>query len=227
MTQKAKANFERAQTTYLRFKTGHESAGSASPFSQQVDNRKKLFEEAKAAYHPAQADEKRQELIAESIIAGENTIVAQLIEARNRAQLDLDRTIIRAPSDGTPVQVGIRRGTFAAALPLRPAMSFIPTEKIRIAARFWQNSLLRMKVGLEAEVILDAVSGHVFEGKLVDLQPAMAEGEIQAADALIATNRIAQHGFAIGIIEFEEDLNDYNLPLGIQGQAVALNYEDD
>ncbi|KZZ58682.1 hypothetical protein A3762_06705 [Oleiphilus sp. HI0125] len=212
----------------MRFKTDHESAGSASPFSQQqVDNRKKLFEEAETAYRAAQADEKRQELIAESKIAGENTVVAQLIEARNRAQLDLDRTIIRAPSDGTPVQVGIRPGTFAAALPLRPVMSFIPPEKRRIVARFWQNSLLRMKVGLEAEVILDAVPGHVFKGKLVNLQPAMAEGEFQAADALIAANRIAQHGFAIGIIELEEDLNDYNLPLGVQGQAVALNYEHD
>jgi len=44
------------QKTYLRFKTDHESAGSASPFSQQVDNRKKLFEKAKAAYRAAQAD---------------------------------------------------------------------------------------------------------------------------------------------------------------------------
>ena len=34
-------------------------------------------------------------------------------------------------------------------------------------------------------------------------------------------------GFAIAVIELDEDLNDYNLPLGVQGQAATLNYEHD
>ena len=134
---------------------------------------------------------------------------------------------MRAPSDGVPVQIGIRPGTFAAALPLRPVMTFIPYEKRRIAARFWQNSLLRLEIGLNAEVVLDAIPGRVFKGKVVSLLPAMAEGEFQSTGSLISADRISKHGFAIGIIELEENLDDFGLPLGVQGQAVALNYEHD
>jgi len=224
----AKAERDRTKTTYDRYKEGHEKGGPNSPFSQQqVDNRKQLFEAAQATLEAAQADERRLRLVTESKILGENTQVAQLQAARDKAALDLERTFIRAPVDGIPTQVTIRPGIRAASIPLRPVMTFVPKEKRRIAGLFWQNSLLRLEKGLDAEVILDAVPGHVFKGKVVDIIPAMAEGQVSASGALISAKMIAQHGFAIGIIELEEDLDDYNLPLGVQGQAVAINGEHD
>ena len=67
ITLKAKTALERAETTFRRYEQGHRSGGKNSPFSQQqVDNREKLFQEAKAAYQAAQAEEKRLALIAES-----------------------------------------------------------------------------------------------------------------------------------------------------------------
>jgi len=106
-------------------------------------------------------------------------------------------------------------------------MTFIPKEKRRFAGAFFQNSMMRLEIGLPAEVILDAVPGHVFTGKVVEVLPAMAEGEFQASGALVSSNIMMRPGFAIAVIELDEDLNEYNLPLGVQGQAVALNYEHD
>jgi multidrug resistance efflux pump len=225
---KAQANRERTQLTYQRYADGRAKGGVNSPFSQQeLDNRKKMFEAADASWQSAQANERKVRLLTESEIFGENTQVAQLKSALDKAQLDFDRTFVRAPTDGMPTQLALRPGMRAGILALRPVMSFIPKEKRRFAARIWQNSLLRLKKGLDAEVILDAVPGHVFLGKVVDILPAMAEGEFQGSGNLIQASRLTNHGFSIAIIELDEDLNDYNLPLGVQGQAVALNPEGD
>lgn len=225
---KAQANSDRTKLTYQRYADGQAKAGVNSPFSQQeLDNRKKLYEAADASLQTAKANERKVRLLTESEIYGENTQVAQLKAIKDKAQLDYDRTFVRAPTDGTPTQLALRPGMRAGILAVRPVMSFIPKEKRKFAARIWQNSLLRLKKGLDAEVILDAVPGHVFTGKVVDILPAMAEGEFQGSGSLIQANRLTNHGFSIAIIELDEDLNDFNLPLGVQGQAVALNPDGD
>jgi multidrug resistance efflux pump len=227
-TEKERANRDRTKASYLRFKAGHELGGDSSPFSeQQIINHKQAYEADEAALNRALADEKRLRLITESKILGENTQVAQLHAVLDKAKLDLERTFVRAPVDGIPTQLTIRPGVRATSFPLRPVIVFIPKEKRRIAAAFWQNSLLRLEKGLEAEVVLDAVPGKVFTGRLVDILPAMAEGEAQSAGSLIGGETLLRHGFVIGVIELDEDLSDYNLPLGVQGQAVALNYDHD
>ncbi|MFA0229691.1 hypothetical protein AB4491_11975, partial [Vibrio sp. 10N.261.45.A7] len=149
-------------------------------------------------------------------------------EVKRQAQLDYDNTVVRAPSDGVATQIALAPGFRVTTLPLRPSMVFIPTSNKRlIAGMFWQNSLQRMQPGLDAEVILDSAPGEVFTGKLVQVLPAMREGEVQANGTLLSARNITQHGFAIGIIELDQDLNQYNLPLGVQGQSVIINEKGD
>ena len=74
----------------------------------------------------------------------------------------------------------IRPGTYAAALPLRPVMVFIPEQKRQIVAQFRQNSLLRLKPGDEAEVVFNALPGQVFSGKLTSILPVVPGGSYQA-----------------------------------------------
>ncbi|WP_068547574.1 HlyD family secretion protein [Thalassotalea crassostreae] len=226
--QKAQAEYNRAKTENDRVQQGHKSAGANSPFTQQeLDNKLSRFKSAEATLATAKSEQRRLKLVTESKILGENTAVAQLQAVRDDAKLNYERTFIRAPVDGIPTQIAIRPGTRASQLPLAPVMSFIPTEKRQIAGVFFQNSLLRLEEGMPAEVVLDAVPGKVFTGTFVSLLPAMAEGQIQAYGSLMPASMIAKHGFVIGIIELDEDLNDYNLPLGVQGQAVVINTEND
>ncbi|TPH15911.1 HlyD family secretion protein [Litorilituus lipolyticus] len=224
---KARADRDRTRSTYFRYKEAHEDTDN-SPFTdQEVESRKQVYQADEAVLTKAIADEKRILIETQSLIGGEDSQVAQLIAARNKAQLDLDRTIIRAPVDGIATQIAIRPGVRATSLPLRSVMTFVPKEKRHFAGAFFQNSMLRLEKGIDAEVILDAVPGHVFKGKVVDVLPAMAEGEIQANGQLISSALIQKPGFAIAIIELEESLDDYKLPLGVQGQAVAINHEHD
>ncbi|USD63674.1 HlyD family secretion protein [Vibrio sp. SCSIO 43140] len=233
---KAEANRDRTFTTFQRYKDAHTNGGDNSPFTDQdVDRQRELYAAAQAqldaavaAFTAAKADERRILLSTTSMINGENTRVAQLLETKHQAQLDFENTIIRAPSDGVATQVALAPGFRVVTLPLRPSMVFVPTSnKRQIAGMFWQNSLQRMKPGLNAEVILDSAPGKVLTGKLVQVLPAMREGEVQANGTLMSARSLAQHGFAIGIIELDRDLNQYSLPLGVQGQAVVINEDND
>jgi len=225
---KAKADRDRNSSNYQRYLNGSENAGVNSPFTEQeLENRKQIFSASESKLLAALSEEKRVKLIADAEILGLNPQVAQLQAQLDKALFDLESTRVLAPADGMATQVGLRPGVRAASLPLRPVMTFIPNEKRVFAGLFWQNSLLKMTKGSEAEVILDSVPGHVFKGKLIQLLPAMAEGEFQVNGQLISANRLTAHGFAIGVIELEENLADYNLPIGVQGKAVVINHDSD
>lgn len=142
------------------------------------------------------------------------------------AKYDLERTVVRAPSDGIATQLALSPGMMAVPLPLRPAMVFIPDQEQIFAGSFWQNSLLKMKSGFMAEVIIDGVPGHVFQGKVKTVLPAMSEGDIQASGNLISANTLAAHGRAVAVIELEENLRDYNLPRGVQGKVAIISDTD-
>ncbi len=90
------------------------------------------------------------------------SLKAQLAEAK----YNLEQTIVRAPSDGYVTQVLIRPGTYAASLPLRPVMVFIPDQKRQIVAQFRQELLAATAPGDDAEVVFNALPGKVFSGKL-------------------------------------------------------------
>ncbi|TRX56795.1 HlyD family secretion protein [Thalassomonas sp. M1454] len=226
--KKAESERNRSKASYDRVKEANDSAGENSPFSQQeIENKYNFYLSAEATLDAAKSEQRRIKLITESKIQGENTKVAQLLAAKEKAQLDYDRTFIKAPVDGMASHIAIRPGTRATALPLAPVMTFIPTEKRRIAGLFFQNSVKRLEVGSSAEVIFDALPGQVFTGKLVSVMPAMSEGQVQAVGSLMSANNIMRHGFVIGVIELDEDLNEHNLPLGVQGQAVVINAEHD
>lgn len=152
--------------------------------------------------------------------------VDDLTSKLRSAEYNLERTVVVAPSDGTVTQLALRPGVMAVPIPLRPAMLFIPDQGRQIAASFWQNSLLRMKPGFQAEVIIDAVPGHVFKGSVKSVLPAMSEGDVQFSGNLISANRLTAHGRAIAIIELEENLQDYNLPRGVQGKVAIISDYD-
>ena len=68
----------------------------------------------------------------DSMVNGEQSQIVSLRAQLTEAKYNLEQTVIRAPSNGYVTQVLIRPGTYAAALPLRPVMVFIPEQKRQI-----------------------------------------------------------------------------------------------
>ncbi|MBB1437915.1 HlyD family secretion protein [Shewanella sp. SG41-4] len=218
--EQATADKDRTESVYRRYEDGRKKAGRNSPFTElELDNRRQLYIASSAQLDGALAEELRTRLAYESNIDGVNTKVAGLQAELAKAEYDLQQTVVRAPADGVVTQLALRKGVMAVPIPLRPALTFIPDERRYFAGAFWQNSLLRLKEGDEAEVIIDAMPGQVFKGKVAKILPAMAEGEIQFSGNLQSSSKLFQRGRVLVLIELEDDAIRQSLPAGVAGQV--------
>ncbi len=183
--ERAEADRDRTKSAYDRYAKGKKRGGANSPFTElELDNKRQLYLASEAQLTVAQAEELRVRLAFESNVDGVNTKVAGIQGQLEKALFDLEMTVVRAPADGVVTQMALRPGIVAVPMPLRSLMSFIPDEDRYFAGAFWQNSLLRLKEGDEAEVILDGAPGEVFIGKVAKILPAMAEGRSSQAARL-------------------------------------------
>jgi len=105
------------------------------------------------------------------------------------AEYNLIRTEVRAKSNGFVTQMMVYPGLYVIPMPLRPAMVFVQEDSYTYIAWYRQNSSKRLKVGYEAEIAFDALPGRVFSGEVIEVLPAMAEGEIQANGTMISLNQ--------------------------------------
>jgi multidrug resistance efflux pump len=216
---RATADRDRTKSAYARYEKGRKRGGANSPFTElELDNKRQLYLASEAQLTAANADELRVRLAFESNVDGVNTKVAGIQGELEKAQFDLDQTVVRAPADGMVTQLALRPGIVAVPMPLRSLLSFIPNDDRIFAGSFWQNSLLRLKEGDDAEVILDGAPGVVFKGKVTQILPAMAEGEVQSGGRLITSSIMTVRGRAIVVIELEDQDEVIKLfPAGVSG----------
>ncbi|RKF13210.1 HlyD family secretion protein [Alginatibacterium sediminis] len=219
-SESTEADRDRAKQSYERYETGRKKGGANSPFSElEVENRKQLFLSAEASLANSKAQERSAELAFKSNINGENTQVAILRAELDKALFDLEQTTVKAPVDGIVAQLTLRRGMMAVPAPLRPVISFVPSEDPVIIGAFWENSLNRLKEGDEAEFIVTALPGKVFKGKVKRIIPTISEGEYQAHGNLIGTSKLFMHSRAIVSITPDPEFAEYDFPLGISAQV--------
>ncbi|MFV2827743.1 HlyD family secretion protein, partial [Escherichia coli] len=138
------------------------SQAAVNPFSERdIDDARQNFLAQDALVKGSVAEQAQIQSQLDSMVNGEQSQIVSLRAQLTEAKYNLEQTVIRAPSNGYVTQVLIRPGTYAAALPLRPVMVFIPEQKRQIVAQFRQNSLLRLKPGDDAEVVFNALPGQV------------------------------------------------------------------
>jgi multidrug resistance efflux pump len=217
-TARASAQFDLAQQNYDR---------QAELFEKKIIAQATLetftrnLETARQSVAGARAEEERARLAYSSNIDGVNTTVARLSAELADAQYDLDQTVLRAPGPGFVTQVALRPGNYVTPLQMRPAMVFVNTDARdrELGAAFQQNSLQRVKAGDEAEVAFDAVPGRVFKGKVRLVIDAIAIGQIQASGTLVDFGERTAGGRALAVIDVEDDMSPYQIPLGAAGEV--------
>lgn len=219
--EQAKADADRNRQAYERVENlGPSAAGPGSVSQQEIDTKRGLFLAAEASAAAAEAEVVRARLAETSQIDGVNTTVARLQAELAAAQYDLDQTTVRAPTDGTVEQTILREGVMAVSLPLRPVMVFRHDEPPVFVAAFLQNSAQRLITGSEAEVVFPAVPGRVFKARVVRVQEAIAQGQVQATGSLLDPDLIKGHGRVLVALEIEdESLADFQIVPGTGGVA--------
>jgi multidrug resistance efflux pump len=221
-TQRVSAERDRLYKDYQRYLKG--SQARVNPFSESdIDNARQNYLAQDAMVKSSVAEQTQVKSQLDSVINGEQSQIVSLRAQLAEARYNLEQTVVRAPSDGYATQVLIRPGTYAAALPLRPVMVFIPEQKRQIVAQFRQNSLLRLEPGDEAEVVFNALPGQVFSGKLTSILPVVPGGSYQAQGTLQSLNIVPGTDGVIALVELAPNADVDALPDGIFAQVAIYS----
>ncbi|KFC00009.1 multidrug resistance efflux pump [Trabulsiella guamensis ATCC 49490] len=221
-TQRVSAERDRLYKDYQRYLKG--SQARVNPFSESnIDNARQNYLAQDAMVKSSVAEQAQVKSQLDSVLNGEQSQIASLRAQLAEARYNLEQTVVRAPSNGYATQVLIRPGTYAAALPLRPVMVFIPEQKRQIVAQFRQNSLLRLEPGDDAEVVFNALPGQVFSGKLTSILPVVPGGSYQAQGTLQSLNVVPGSDGVIALIELAPAADVDALPDGIFAQVAVYS----
>lgn len=118
---------------------------------------------AKLANAQASATQARAKLAAGAAVPGANPAIAAAQVARQKAALDLTRTVVRAPIDGTISQAD-RLQVGQMMITGLPAVSIVANGRSWVNANFKETDLNHMRIGQPAEVTFDAYPGLKLRG---------------------------------------------------------------
>jgi len=96
--------------------------------------------------------------------------VEQQKAAVARAELDLERATIKAPTDGIVSRKSAEPGQVIQ--PGQPLMTIVPLDRIWVTANFKETQIDQMRVGQTAEVEVDAYGGQTFKGRVESIAAA-------------------------------------------------------
>ncbi|WP_157217673.1 HlyD family secretion protein [Flavisphingomonas formosensis] len=133
------------------------------------------YDAARAALASAQAQQNSASASADAARAmlgvsdnGGHPQVEAAIAARDKAALDLRRTVIRSPMDGRVSQADkIQPGAMAIAM--FPGLSIVSNEGYWIDANFKETQLPRIRIGQRAEVEIDAIPGRTYKAHVTGI----------------------------------------------------------
>jgi len=137
----------------------------------------------------------------------DNALLRSAATALSKAELDMANTQVRARSAGLITDLRTDVGQFAAVG--TPVMTLIAIHDMWISADMTENNLGRVKPGTPVAIVLDALPGEIFEGRVRSVGYGVSVGQTPAPGTLPTVQnsrdwlRPAQR-FPV-IIEFSEE----------------------
>jgi multidrug resistance efflux pump len=163
----ALANLEKAEKDTSRLKRLYkEDPGTISTRRLEVSSA--TLDSSRAAVSAAEAGV-AQAIEAMGGAADEetNTILKVARTAVEKAELDLERTVIRASTRGVITDLRTEVGIYAGAG--APVMTQVSFHDVWIQAEYTENNLGRMKPGTPVEILFDVMPGKVYDGEVANI----------------------------------------------------------
>ncbi|MBR0743150.1 HlyD family efflux transporter periplasmic adaptor subunit [Bradyrhizobium japonicum] len=142
----------------------------------------------------------------------------QLSGQLEAAQWNLDKTIVRAPSDGYVTNLALRKGARVANLPLSPVMAFIDTSNTIIGVEINQIDARYVAPGQEVEATFKFAPGQIYSGKVESVLQAIATGQAQTSGIAVAPRAIEAAPFVVRV-KLDDAAFVNRLPAGSAGTA--------
>jgi RND family efflux transporter MFP subunit len=147
--------------------------------------------------------------------------VDQLRGQLEGAQWNLDKTTIRAPTDGYVTNVALRKGARVANLPLAPVMAFIDTSDTLIGVELAQNDARYVAPGQEVEVTFKFLPGQIFPARVESVLQAIATGQVQTSGLAVQPKQIEAAPFVVRV-KLDDARLAASLPAGTTGTAAIF-----
>ncbi|MFZ7241349.1 HlyD family secretion protein [Avibacterium avium] len=213
-----KATMEQKKREFERYQQLIKSKAASQ---SELDLKRKEYYTAKADYSVSLANLTKVENAFATKYENENANIAKAQAALKQAQFNLDSTVVVAPTDGFIAQNLLNVGMTATTLPIRPVMTFTHHQDRMYVAAFRQNSLLRLSVGDEAEIVFPAIPGKTFQAEIVSVLPAIGEHELQANGTLYTESFIKEEAKALVLLKMKSDMSAYSLPYGVSAEVAV------
>lgn len=165
----AQAQLERARADMTRVA---DLATDGSVSLRERDQARAALRAAEAQVVAAQAgrDIARQDVRSVGVSRqGLEAAVAAARAALRLAEIDMDNTLVLAPTDGQLGQIGVRQGQFVTAG--TQLVSLVPPQRW-VIANFKERQAGRMRPGQAASVTVDALGDRRFHGRVEQISPA-------------------------------------------------------
>ncbi|HEY2863366.1 MAG TPA: HlyD family secretion protein [Casimicrobiaceae bacterium] len=133
--------------------------------------------QARAGEVQASASERQIRQRMTGKVGTEYAPVAQIRAQLDNAKWELSQTTVVAPADGYAINLQLRPGSFTAAFPITPAMSFVE-ESYQVIALYQQNELHQVEPGNEAEFTLNAYPGRILKASVDSIVWAQGQGQV-------------------------------------------------
>jgi len=192
----------------------------------EADKTRASLANAKAQVESAEAglQQARKQL---GSTGNENSEVKSALLKLQKAQIDLERTVIRAPAIGGVTNFRLDEGFYAHAG--QPLLTFVSGEDVWIDAYFRENSIGNMKVGDRVEIALDYAPGRVFKGKVASMDWGISWGGNEQAGKLasvaVQTGWLRQTQRFPVAIRFDDDTARGFRRVGGQADVIVYTQE--
>ncbi len=158
-----------------------------------------------------------------------NTLLQAAQAAVAKAQLDLDNTTVVAESSGVITNLRADVGQFAGTG--SPVLTLVAIGDIWISADFTENNLGHLQPGTAVDILLDAMPGHVYHGRIRDIGVGISAGNPPPPGSLPAVQnsrdwlRQAQR-FPVQVEFVETPPAEVLRNLRLGGQASVIAYSE-
>lgn len=147
--------------------------------------------------------------------------VDQLKAQLENAKWNLDKTVVRAPSEGYVTNLGLRKGARVASLPLSPVMAFIDTSDTVVGVEIQQIDARYLKPGQPVEVTFKFRPGKIYSGKVEAILQATSAGQVQTSGLAVTSRAVESAPFVVRL-KLDDDAFARNLPAGSVGTAAIF-----
>jgi len=156
-------------------------------------------------------------------VGAEYAPVAQIRAQLDNARWELSQTTVTAPADGYAINVQLRPGSFTAAFPITPAMTFVE-QTYQVVALYAQNELHQVEPGNEAEFTLNTYPGRILKASVDSIVWAQGQGQVANSTQLPMTGYgpMPPGRFPVKLTVAPKDA-DLFLPAGAVGQGAIYS----